>query len=151
MTSQINNSLCIDIIICPKTFKIERFNYKHNSLCLIVGNRMCGDILNGGIRLVGGSSEHEGRVEICLDGEWGTICNNFWSYQEARVVCRQLSFRQADAIAIHTTRYGKGTGPIHLDRFVCFGDEDQLIDCGHGPISNECTHGQDSGVMCSGN
>ena len=39
----------------------------------------------------------EGRVEICIDGEWGVICgydwlNGTWGQQEALVTCRQLGF-----------------------------------------------------------
>ena len=46
---------------------------------------------NGEIRLVGGSTNREGRVEVCMDGRWGTVCNN---NQEgiAGAVCFQLGF-----------------------------------------------------------
>ena len=46
----------------------------------------------GSIRLVGGSSNYEGRVEVCSSGVWGTICNQHWNNIEAAVVCRQLGF-----------------------------------------------------------
>ena len=45
-----------------------------------------------------GSSPREGRVEICNEGEWGTICNRYnnnWNYEDARVVCHQLGFAAA--------------------------------------------------------
>ena len=44
------------------------------------------------MRLVGGTSNAEGRVEICLRGNWGTVCDRMWNSSEARVVCRQLGF-----------------------------------------------------------
>ena len=46
---------------------------------------------NGEIRLVGGSTNREGRVEVCMNGRWGTVCNN---NQEgiAGYVCSQLGF-----------------------------------------------------------
>ena len=42
------------------------------------------------LRLVGGTTANEGRVEICYDNQWGTVCDDSWSVIDARVVCRQL-------------------------------------------------------------
>ena len=47
---------------------------------------------NGALQLVGGRSSNEGRVEICINGVWGTVCHYSWSSSDARVVCRQLGF-----------------------------------------------------------
>ena len=46
----------------------------------------------GEIRLAGGSNPSVGRVEICIDGEWGTICDSSWTASDAAVVCRQMGF-----------------------------------------------------------
>ena len=45
---------------------------------------------NGAIRLADGLTEYEGRVEICYDNHWGSVCGNYWDNSEANVVCRQL-------------------------------------------------------------
>ena len=47
---------------------------------------------DGQLRLVGGANIREGRVEICINNAWGTICNDLFGRQDAIVVCTQMGF-----------------------------------------------------------
>jgi hypothetical protein len=44
---------------------------------------------------VGSANSNEGRVEICLSDEWGTVCNQMWDAADASVVCRELGLVSA--------------------------------------------------------
>lgn len=45
---------------------------------------------NGDIRLINGTTELEGRLEICINNAWGTVCSEGFTADDAEVVCRQL-------------------------------------------------------------
>ena len=47
---------------------------------------------NGALRLANGGVKNEGRVELCFHNRWGTVCDDDWSVNNAKVVCRQLGF-----------------------------------------------------------
>ena len=105
--------------------------------------------------------------EVCYNGEWGTVCDNFWGPPDARVVCRQLglpteckrsvvciTFYSIDDIipdADALDAYGGGSGPILFSQFHCTGNETHLVNCsvdlsGLGVIT--CKHKEDAGVSC---
>ena len=51
------------------------------------------------MRLVGGSKDGEGLVEVCVNNRWGTVCggrNSQWDNDEAAVVCHQLGYDLAE-------------------------------------------------------
>ena len=103
------------------------------------------------IRLVGGSSYNEGRVEVNYNGEWGTVCDNGWDDTDAGVVCRQLGFGSSGT-AIGSAGFGQGSGSILLDSVSCIGNESTLTSCNHLGISitRSCTHANDAGIRCHG-
>lgn len=104
----------------------------------------------GDLRLVGGATYQEGRVEIYYNGEWGTVCDDSWDQEDAIVVCRQLRFG-TDATAVSGGRgFPEGEGQIWLDDVQCTGWEDRLDHClTRGWGVNDCNHGEDAGVRCA--
>ena len=45
--------------------------------------------MHGAVRLVSGNTSMEGRAEVCINGQWGTICDDEWTDDSANVVCGQ--------------------------------------------------------------
>ena len=54
---------------------------------------MYADCEHGDIRLVGGSDPYQGRIEVCVNNAWGTVCNKQWSFAEGSVACRRLGLQ----------------------------------------------------------
>jgi deleted-in-malignant-brain-tumors protein 1 len=113
---------------------------------------------DGEVRLVGGSTQYEGRVEVCLNNAWGTVCSRYHSYwwwqhwytQESNVVCRQLGHVElGSVIYTNASQFGQGIGPIFASTFSCSGQESHLLDCSYSQIPHSsCTHNDDVGVKC---
>ena len=108
----------------------------------------CQGCATGDLRLVGGSSASEGRVEICRSSTWGTVCDDFWGVADARVVCRQLGFSTVNPVPRVRAFFGAGTGQILLDNVHCSGTETRLEDCTALTTTHNCNHGEDAGVSC---
>ncbi len=55
----------------------------------------------GLVRLVNGANAMEGRVEVCNNGVWGTVCDDSWGIPDATVACIQLGYGSGIAIYIN--------------------------------------------------
>ena len=60
--------------------------------CKCIDNSSFINCFNGALRLVGGNAPNEGRVEICRNNIWGTICSTNWTDFDASIACRQLGY-----------------------------------------------------------
>ena len=93
------------------------------------------------LRLVGGTGDHEGRLEILHDSQWGTVCDDYWTDVEAGVVCRILEWELGAVDNRGRIRDEQGRslppsfGPtpagmrMWLDNVNCEGNETSLLAC----------------------
>ena len=103
----------------------------------------------GTVRLVGGANPLEGRVEIFLFDDWGTVCDSNWDLADATVVCHQLGYLRAVGASGSTT-FDVGSGPSWYSVIDCEGIERNLTECIDNGLSwYVCRHSQDAGVVCS--
>lgn len=102
------------------------------------------------VRLVDGFSNSSGRIEVLVNGEWGTVCGDEWDLVNANVVCRQLGYRTA-FLSYEKPFFGEGTGRIWLTNVICKGDEPSLFECKHDRfLSSNCSHEHDASIICEG-
>ena len=99
------------------------------------------------IRLVGGRTQYEGRVEVNRSGEWYTICHQLWDIKEAEVVCRQLGYGYA-ILAIQSAAFGEGSVWQWQRDWYCNGNEFSLDDCS-GSSTTNCYYSEVASVICS--
>ncbi|XP_062377723.1 leukocyte immunoglobulin-like receptor subfamily B member 3 isoform X1 [Sardina pilchardus] len=102
------------------------------------------------IRLANSSGYCSGRVEVYYSGQWGTVCDDSWSINDAQVVCRQLGCGKAVS-APGSAYFGKGSGTIWLDEVGCSGTESSITTCSHRGLGvHDCSAVEDAGVVCAG-
>lgn len=103
------------------------------------------------IRLAGGRTDQEGRVEIKFNKGWGLICGDGWSLFEAAVVCRQLGLSYAQHALQHSF-FGSNDLSVVLSGIKCNGHESNIADCSlerYRSVSCPGPKGSVAGVICT--
>ena len=128
----------------------------------------------GDLRLVQGTVSNPtfsaGRLEIFVNGEWGTICNDYFDLTDASVACKQLGYSGAIRFGssgnegyatiyimqcaclncIRHYRFNSGSGQIWLDDLHCTATDITLLSCRHREIgTHNCGHYEDIAVFCN--
>ena len=105
---------------------------------------------DGAARLMDGSAQNEGRVEVNYKGAFGSVCEDNFGTPEAATVCHQLGFAGVSRVAT-CCQFGQTSGETWLDNVDCRTGEVWLANCTHrGWGVEDCHHGQDVGVECNG-
>ncbi|XP_051896698.1 deleted in malignant brain tumors 1 protein-like [Pristis pectinata] len=101
------------------------------------------------LRLVSVDSRCSGRLEIRQRQQWGTVCDSYFDLEDAAVVCSHLRCGTVAAIP-GRAQFGKGTGPVWNQKYMCRGYESRLWDCPISPWDRfSCSHESDVSVICS--
>lgn len=99
-----------------------------------------------------GSLQYTGQVVLTYMGVSGRICSTGWTDEDARVVCRQLGFKNGSAYYHYKSNfiYLEYSGPYWTSNVQCTGTESQLRDCKHVGFGNVsyCEKGHYAGVIC---
>ena len=120
---------------------------------------------HGDIRLKGHSRYSDfGRVEVCINGTWGTICHDYWDNNDASVVCTQLGYSSYGNLKFKvliqhmilgaiskTSFYTEYLLPHVLFNVTCTGNEDTLLECNHSykkASGSKCYSSNDASVIC---
>ncbi|XP_075216413.1 uncharacterized protein LOC142321844 isoform X2 [Lycorma delicatula] len=147
---------------CSKMFLCENNKCVNNSL-VCDGHNDCGDrsderncvTIDDGfeIRLVGGKTPNEGRVEVKVLGHWGVICDDMFGMRDADVVCREAGFSLgASEVKLHSAFFSNSTDstPLFLvDDLHCRGNETSIRECDfNGWGVHDCNPEEVVGVVC---
>ena len=130
----------------------------------------CASSENENVRLADGNTPKEGRVEVCAENPnpdsdpntddgyvWGTVCDDYWTDDDADVICKTLNYHKSELIGGRFLRsYFGGRLPILLDDLLCAGNESNLFDCpvASGEIARDvigkhnCKVTESVGVRC---
>ena len=103
------------------------------------------------IRLINGTFENQGRLEVQVYGLWGTVCHDSWGVQESNVACKQLGYSKA--LFAHSIILSDSNLPNWLERVHCNGSEEFIWDCDNNGIGPEdgCTGDEIVYLMCHTN
>ena len=83
-TSDCSHSEDAGVLCQPSGIYVYNVGYVCAHTAIILFSSAC---QNGDVRLMDGSTELEGRVEICTGGVWATVCGDNWAQVDATVIC----------------------------------------------------------------
>ncbi len=138
---------------------------------------LAGDCSTGDVRLTNSTdtaTTRAGRLEVCINNAWGTVCDDRFDSLDATVACKQLEgfntsskltspivfllvlllLLSSDSEFLERGSQEQGSGPVFLSVLFCDGDESSLLECptsqNQPPGTFSCQHSQDVAIKCTG-
>lgn len=101
------------------------------------------------VSLVGGPGPYSGTIQLQINDQLGTICDDHFGLSDGLVICKMLGY--PFVVRVHVSaKFGIGEGDILLDDLQCTGTESSLENCRFAPLgTHNCMHHEDAGVTCS--
>ena len=100
------------------------------------------------IRLTGGPTIYEGRVEVFINGQWGTVCGDGIDTNEAETLCQSLGFGPHRYITNGTTLGNSTDIPLVINDLMCSEYYDHFMDCAFNQLSPMCSSQSNLGLKC---
>ena len=92
---------------------------------------------------------YSGRLEVYINGTWGTICSDGWTINEANVACRQMGFvRATPEDWSYNDTSSVSNKEMLLGHVNCTGNESHLMDCIHNRFPT-CGNKIEVGIRCT--
>jgi deleted-in-malignant-brain-tumors protein 1 len=104
---------------------------------------------DGDVRLVNGSIVQEGRVEVCYNNLWGSLCGDGFDKSDAFVICRELGLGDSEPTIYTNSYFGDGSGPVLYSNMDCGGYENTIVNCDKSTYGSfTCSRKNIAGVVC---
>ncbi|XP_017468948.1 PREDICTED: protein bark beetle isoform X1 [Rhagoletis zephyria] len=108
------------------------------------------------VRLVGGAGDYEGRLQVYLDGRWGTVCDYGWTVLNAALVCHHLGYTlNPRDWRLHRSQMPTVgvTEDVIVSNMRCTEHDTDITKCRaeyatRGEFENSCSHDNDVGMRC---
>ena len=149
-------------------------SFVSKSWCIV--DIVIGPCIDGSIRIIPSNARSviKGRVEVCFNGIWGTICSLNWDDQDASVACKQLGYSAEGSTqilkcicnafftcceqftltigALSIGSYHDHVSNVHIIDISCTGFESSVFDCPHTAAtpSQSCPNNADAYIQCNG-
>ena len=113
------------------------------------------NITNSAVRLVGGHTVREGRLQVNIEGEWGSVCDFGWTIESAAMACQQMGYvlnPEDWMLERFEVPAATESEPILMSNIRCGELETDIRKCKKSERSddfvNSCTHEYDVGLKC---